>query len=354
MIERRRRTNGEHLGRRLLDRLHQADRLVRIHAFGFLVVWPLLGAAAVAAWTPRLFIGIVAVTFCFNTFGSMLNDIVDLPVDRTNPLRARDPLVRGTISRRQALMLALLQVPLMAAAHWAAGFALWTLAPAVAGLVGMAVYDLWSKTTRMPPVVEASQAAAGALLVVYGALVTGQPLTTGVWPVALSAAAFILFVNAFHGGLRDIENDRRCAQRTTPIWLGCRGVEEGRVHIALAMSLYSATLQGLLIGLAIWVTALTTTDRAWTAAVVAAAAANLLLFVGEHAVRKPAWDVLLRVHVVSAAVPLMLAFAPRLGGPGTMLLFAAYLGPMLIMDRSHLAGSSLMAASQPEQMSPIR
>lgn len=334
--------------------LQDADRLVRFHAFGFLVIWPLLGAAAVSAWTPRIFIGIAAVTLCFNTFGAILNDVVDLPVDRTNPLRARDPLVRGIINRRQALMIAVLQIPLMATAHWAAGFPWWTLTFTAFGLAGMAVYDLWSKTSRLPPAAEASQAAAGFMLVLYGATVTGRPLTGDVWPVALSAAAFILFVNAFHGGLRDIENDWRWDQRTTPIWLGCRAVEGGKVHITVAMSLYSAILQGLLIGLAIWVTA-SAGDEFWTVPVVAAAAVNVILFMCEHTVRKPAWDVLLRVHVVSAAVPLMLAFAPRLGVAGSAWLFATYFVPMLVMDRSHLAaGPVTMGASQARQMSPTR
>jgi 4-hydroxybenzoate polyprenyltransferase len=343
----------DHLGLRVI---REIDRLVRLHAFGFLVIWPLLGAAAVGDWTPRVFCGIAVVTLCFNTFGALLNDVVDLPVDRTNPLRARDLLVRGTISRRQATLLALAQVPLIAAAHWAAGFPAAALGLVAAALLGMAAYDLWSKQLRVPPLIEGSQAAAGTLLTVYGAAVTGHPMAPAVWPVALSAAVFILFVNAFHGGLRDIENDRACGQRTTPIWLGCRGVSNGRVHITPAMSLYSTILQGLLIGLAVQAALGLGHGPGWLALVAAASLGNLAIFLFEHVVRKPAWDLLLRAHVASAALPLMLAFVPRLGPVGAAWLFAMYCVPLLVLDRRHLTerAAATPVESQRLQMSPSR
>jgi 4-hydroxybenzoate polyprenyltransferase len=336
--------------------LRAVDRLVRLHAFGFLVIWPLLGAAAVGDWTPRVFCGLAIVTLCFNTFGALLNDVVDLPVDRTNPLRARDPLVIGTISRRQATLLALAQVPLIAAAHWSAGFPPAALGLVVAALLGMAAYDLWSKRLRVPPLIEISQAVAGTLLTVYGAGVAGHPTAPAVWPVALSAAVFILFVNAFHGGLRDIENDRACGQRTTPIWLGCRGVTNGRVHITPAMSLYSTVLQGVLIGLAIQAAIRLGHGPVWLGIVAAASLGNLAVFVFEHLVRKPAWDLLLRTHVAIAALPLMLAFVPRLGPLGAALLFAMYCVPLLMLDRSHLTDYVAATPAEPQrlQMSPSR
>lgn len=336
--------------------LREADGLVRLHALGFLVIWPLLGAAAAASWTPRLVLGITAVTLFFNTFGAILNDVVDLELDRTNPLRTRGPLVRGAITRLHAVILTLLQLPLIVIAHWTAGFPFRTLGWVAAGLVGMAAYDLWSKKATVPPLIEASQAAAGSLLVLYGASVAGQPFTAELWPVALSAAIFILFVNAFHGGLRDVENDRSRGQRTTPIWLGCRGVVNGKVHIAPAMSVYSASLQGAMVACAVWASIELQNDQVGLALVVLASAVNIVVFVGEHAVRKPAWDVLLRVHVASAAVPLMLTFVPRLGAIGSAVLFSMYFAPMLAMDRSHLVGSAgpTPVENRRMQMSPSR
>ncbi len=322
--------------------LRELDRLVRIHAFGILAVWPLLGAAASGQWTPRIVIGLLAVAFCFNTFGAVLNDVVDVAIDRTNPLRSRDLIVRGAVSQRLALAVALLQLPLIAAAHAAAGFPGSALPIVLAAAAAMAVYDLWSKRVRVPPLIEASQAAAGALLVVYGAAVTEQTVTPLLWPVGLSAPAFILFINAFHGGLRDIENDRACGQRTTPIWLGCRGEIGSRVHISSAMSLYSGVLQGALIAFALWACVLAGSETAGAQSLIALlvvaalALGNIALFAGEHLVLKPAWDTLLRIHVAVAPLPLLLGFMPRLGLRAGALLLAVYFLPMGVLDRSHL------------------
>ncbi len=334
-----------HYTGRLLHGLRTADRLARFHAVGFLAIWPLLGAATSGDWSPRTLAGLLAVTLFFNAFGAILNDVIDLPVDRTNPLRARDLLVSGSVTRGQALALASLQVPFVALAHIVAGFPLPALALAAGGLLGMAAYDLWSKSVAIPPLIEGCQALAGSLLVVYGASISGGPLSPVVVPVALSAAAFILFVNAFHGGLRDVENDRACNQQTTPIWLGCTGVVDGRVHIAPLMTLYSGVLQVALIGLAVWTARLLGAGPWGLAAVVAASLLNAALFWAEHRVAKPAWDVLLRTHVAAAAVPVMLAFSPGLGATGTTLLFAVYATPMLLIERSHLSLASASRAA---------
>lgn len=321
--------------------IHEADGLIRLHAVGFLAVWPLLGAAAVSRWTPRLFLGLLVTAFFFNTFGAVLNDVVDLPVDRTNRLRANTPLVRGVVPRMCALTLGLLQIPLVVVSHLAAGFPIGALPLVLGALASMAVYDLWSKKAPVPPAIEASQAAAGTLLVLYGAAVTGGRATPLVWPTALSAAAFILLVNAFHGGLRDLENDIAHGQRTTPIWLGCGSTVDGR-FISKAMSVYSASLLSVLTVLALWTAAhVEVASEAGRMAVLwvvtACVFVNGMLFVFLHRTDSPAWDVVLRAHVASLPVPLLLAFTPALGVAWSLALFAVYVVPLLALDRSHLS-----------------
>ncbi len=87
----------------LLDLVMAADRLVRLHFLVFtsqLVIFGLAAAtvhgAATPAW-PRL-LGIFAVGLAFHVFAYVFNDVIDLPVDRTQPRRAGDPLVKGEVS----------------------------------------------------------------------------------------------------------------------------------------------------------------------------------------------------------------------------------------------------------------
>jgi 4-hydroxybenzoate polyprenyltransferase len=49
------------------------------------------------------------VTLCFHVYTYTLNDVVDLWVNRINPARRQDLLVRGVLTPRQVLLIALIQ-----------------------------------------------------------------------------------------------------------------------------------------------------------------------------------------------------------------------------------------------------
>jgi 4-hydroxybenzoate polyprenyltransferase len=85
---------------------------IRFAAFGFSVMLPLLGAATVTRHLsiPQT-LGLIVVALNFHGFSFVFNDVIDLPIDRTQALRTQSPLVRGVIRPRQALVFALLQIP---------------------------------------------------------------------------------------------------------------------------------------------------------------------------------------------------------------------------------------------------
>src|SRR5262245_47683820 len=100
------------IARRIQSAIVEVDRWVRIHFVGFSALWPILGAASVKPNLDRSDLAVLlTVTACFHIFGTLLNDAVDLPVDRHQPSRARDPLVRGVLSPVQAVAIAGAMVP---------------------------------------------------------------------------------------------------------------------------------------------------------------------------------------------------------------------------------------------------
>ena len=54
---------------------------------------------------------LMCVAICFNIYGFVLNDVLDVRLDRTEPRRAQCPLVSGTLTRRQAAVLSLVPIP---------------------------------------------------------------------------------------------------------------------------------------------------------------------------------------------------------------------------------------------------
>ena len=347
--------------KRLVASICDLDQLVRLHQLGFVAVWPLLGLASVTAWSPMTVAGLLSVSLFFNTYGVLLDDAVHLDVDKRDPLRAHRWLVRGTFTQRQALFVALLQLPLMVGAHFAAGFAVGALPYLLGAIVGQGLYDLYGKRCHVPPLMEAAEAAAASLLVVYGAAASGSATNSLVWLTAGAGAAFILLVNSFHGSLRDIEVELACNQRTTPIWLGCRGVQDRTVHISSAMSAYAGVWQVALIALSLAVILPSGShDRSLLPVVGAgiAAVGNAVLLVLLHRVRKPAWDVLMRLHVTILMLPIMLAFTPRLGLSKAGIILFVYFAPTLLTahywlnrTRGGVAGSQ--AASPTDTRLPL-
>ncbi len=356
---------GRRWGRRCGQRLVAIDSLVRLHAVGFLALWPLLGAVSVGVeWNWSLVLGIVAICVSFNTLGAVLNDVVDLPVDQTEPLRRHSALVRGAVSRSTALALALFQIPIMVVLHRAFGFDDLFLSLLLTAALAMIVYDLRSKRCLVPPLIEVSEASCGALLVVWGACIGRSEFGVGgisalpeqTWLLALASAVFILFINAVHGGLRDLENDAAHGQRTTPLWLGCRWVGGSR-RISTAFAGYAWSLQSLLVvsGALILNSTATVSVGGWLAwsALAAASAAPCGLLLG---MAGPNWDTMLRVHTLIAPLPVLAAMIPQLGWGRTAMMLAIYFAPILLLRHTHGVLRSLLerASSSPSTAAQSR
>jgi 4-hydroxybenzoate polyprenyltransferase len=224
--------------RRLWHGTLQVDRFIRLHQLFFTAIWLLLGAASVErTLRPAEFIALLGVILAFHVFTYVLNDVIDLPIDRTQPRRQDDPLVRGSIKPRHALFLALAQPVVAASLTWLAGGTVWAYAVLAAGMGLMGVYNLWGKRCAFPPLTDAIQGAAWASLAIYAPLAVGALINPLAWMLAAYVAVFTLLFNGVHGSLRDLRNDFVSGASTTAIFLGARPSDHEvnpRVPAALA------------------------------------------------------------------------------------------------------------------------
>lgn len=220
---------------------------VRLSALGGTLPLPLVGAATSAAKPgPMTAIVVLTMGLGFHVFAYVLNDVVDLPIDRSDPRRRHGPLVRGLVTTTTALavagaafamgLLATLGAPLAALAFVAAG-------------LGLGAYDLFGKRTRHPWLSDVVQGAGWAALVIAGAAVAGPP-TALTFTVAAYVAAFIVQANGVHGAIRDLAVDSALDVPTTARLLGAGiGVDGDRV-IPARVYRYAWALEGLLVALA--------------------------------------------------------------------------------------------------------
>jgi isopentenyl-diphosphate delta-isomerase len=300
----------------LVRAVEALDRFTRIHFFGYTSFWPLLGAASAEPdLRPATLVGILGLSLLFHFYGGVLNDVADLEVDRSQPARCRDPLVRGTVGRSTALAFALGQVPL--------GF-LWTawlsldlrayllLAGAFAA---MAIYDLWSKRSSFPPLVEAAQGLAWICLILYGAQLSGRPPNGLTYLVATYAVAYTLIMNGIHGGLRDIENDYACGVRTTAILLGVRPTGDRGLRVPRPVWVYCFSVQTLLALLGLLPLSRYGAGyggATWWVILALVLLANVLNFGLMRRVlepSRPGWEMVFRFHMFSMLLPLLLSLS---------------------------------------------
>ncbi|MCP4604454.1 MAG: UbiA family prenyltransferase [Proteobacteria bacterium] len=222
----------------------------RFSLFSFSVILPLLGAATVSfQLTGYQILTLVGVTFAFHSFAYVLNDIIDLPIDKHTPSRADYPLVRGQIHSKQALFFVLLQ-PLWAFALtiWQGG-KFWACMVLGASFLFMSIYNLRGKRSSFPPLTDFAQGIAWGMLFLYGAVMTGNRVTHLTLTIFIFEVAFILLVNGVHASIRDLENDSIHGVCTTAIMFGAHSLDNKKLIIPTQLILYAALLYTVLIGL---------------------------------------------------------------------------------------------------------
>jgi 4-hydroxybenzoate polyprenyltransferase len=213
--------------------LADVDRFTRLHYFGFTSMLILLGAAMVRGDPDKTLVGgLLAVGLCFHICSYVLNDVIDLDLDKKQPKRAKDPLVRGAISKEVALALALVQIPLAALLSFLLEASLWACLALGAGFALILVYNVWGKCCPFPPLTDLVQGLGWGSLVWYGALVARPDapidlILERTLPLFVYGTGFILLINGVHGGLRDLRTDRDNGMRTTALFLGARPASEG-------------------------------------------------------------------------------------------------------------------------------
>jgi len=328
------------------------ELLIRFKALGFTLVMPLLGAATASAYpglagnkVPAL----IGAALSYHLFSYILNDVIDLPVDRTEPLRADYPLVKGLIEPWQALGLALVQIPLAGVFTAVAGGSYQAYVILGASFALMAAYNVWGKRSIFPPVTDLIQGLAWGGLTLYGAAATtdSSRFTFHVSPLTVLAvsyvAIFIVMINGIHGSVRDLANDLRCGLRTTAIRLGARSRPGGGIDVTPRLAWYTLALQAILIALPVLALTNNWLDYApWELAVtwvsmlaVALASVGLLAIAARSGSDARTLFVCGSLHLVLSFGALLVLFGFYLDKVLLFVVFAAYVGPLLASGLLH-------------------
>jgi 4-hydroxybenzoate polyprenyltransferase len=258
---------------------------------------------------------LLLVAVAFHVYAFVLNDVIDLPIDRTQPRRLRDPLVRGAIRPSQALALALIQPALAILLTVWLGGGLRELGILAVAFGAMGAYNFWGKRCPAPPVTDFVQGLAWGCLPIYAAYVLGAVPNRLTWMVAAYAVGYTLFMNGVHGGLRDLRNDLGQGAQTTAIFLGARpAAGGGDPYVPRAVAVFTSVTLAYLV--AIDAALLVNNDFGYGPATLAitsvavAALCALSVILMPQVVRPagPAWEMVFRLQMYLVLMSLPVAF----------------------------------------------
>jgi 4-hydroxybenzoate polyprenyltransferase len=311
---------------------------IRFSALGGTLVLALLGAASVSPYpSNRTLLGILGVGLAFHLFAYVTNDVIDLELDRTEPRRVDFPLVIGSITRSQALILAILMVPLaLTLTMWMEGNIIAFIALAASFLLVLA-YNIWGKRAPFPPLTDFIQGLGWGAFVLFGAAMTATSFAPATAVVFVFIVIFIVLANGVHGSLRDLTNDLRCNVRSTAILLGASPSPGGGLKISSALRIYAIVLNVALICLAILLVIVnyyvySRFAWAWTtgSAALLAALSLVTLFAAARSTQNQQktystgmLNLLITMNI------LVVAMVPAMNGPLLILTVAVFILPLL-------------------------
>ncbi|MGB8193155.1 MAG: UbiA prenyltransferase family protein [Chitinophagaceae bacterium] len=189
-------------------------------------------------------LGLLALGITFHLFVGLLNDLVDLPLDRANPARAHYPLVKGTVSPKLVLFIILLQLPLAGLVIYFQLNSVIAYVSIGAAFAGMTIYNVWNKVTRFPIIIDFIQGIGFCMPVIYGAALSGS-VPRVAWIAVIFGVIWMMLLNLL-GGIRDLHCDLAFGVNTTPISLGAKPSGQEQVIPPIARN-YGYALQLLTI-----------------------------------------------------------------------------------------------------------
>jgi 4-hydroxybenzoate polyprenyltransferase len=234
------------------DYLYILYNLIRFGAFGFSALLPLLGALSTNHQLSIIqLILLLLVSLSFHSYAYMLNDIIDLPLDKTQVQRAHFPLVRGVVKPSHAFIYAMLQLPMCIILTTILSGNIYSYAFLGTSFILMSIYDILGKKISCPPITDAAQGSSWGCLLLYGATISSFHATHLTIVLVAYVIVFTLIVNGCQGGIRDLRNDIKAGVKTTAIYFGAE-VNDNRLTISGGLILYTVILQILLILLSLF------------------------------------------------------------------------------------------------------
>lgn len=222
-------------------------RLLRLPGLGGLSVAPVFGAISVGIYDIKTLSLIYLIGVFSAIYGFVLNDYVDVEVDKLSKDLINRPLVKGTISKNIALFICVICVIGAFAIIFLffyknnINFYLGILSIILSAVLG-SIYDLFGKKFFGSDILVA---LSEALLVLFGAFIVLENVTINfiTWIIFILTFNDLLYMNAVDGGLKDIDHDYLKAVKNIALTSGVKVTKNKTLFIPLSFKAFGLGLR---------------------------------------------------------------------------------------------------------------
>jgi 4-hydroxybenzoate polyprenyltransferase len=221
-----------------VDKIKEYARFLRLKALGVSTI-AVIGALSVRGTIEvSQFLILFFIGALYNSLGFVLNDYVDLEIDKGSKELFDRPLVKKTISKKTALSIIILFYVLIISTGILFFHNFLSLLFLSLSLIFGTIYDCYGKKFFGSDV---TLSVSVAFLCLFGAATASTEIRLLTIIIASIYFMHVLFFNIIEGGFKDADNDRKYGAKTTASYLGVTNQPE--VNIPLTFKILTLAIE---------------------------------------------------------------------------------------------------------------
>ena len=230
------------------NKLLEYLRLFRFHSVSSEVIILLVGALIMGQRDLFLLFIIFLIGIFAHIWGYILNDYADVEVDKKSSYLQKKPLVSGSISKKNALLVAIIAAIITFALTIIFFPSIYSILLLSLATILTIIYDFFGK--KIPHFSDSIVAGALFFFCLFGASTVSNDFTYVLYIVCLLFFVDIIFINGIEGGLKDVDHDSLAGAKTLAIITGVR-VNGENLSITRKFSTIAYSLMAIFIGMII-------------------------------------------------------------------------------------------------------
>jgi len=224
-------------------------RLCRMQITGLIASLSVIGAVLMGQRDPFLLFIVFLIGVMYQVFLYVLNEYIDIEVDKQSSDLQRKPLVSGVIPEFHALIIVTISIVLAYLLTIIYFFNIFTILVLSCAIILGIVYDCFGK--KLPGLGDFVMAGSLSFAFLFGASTLAVQFTMVVLLIALIFFFFTVYANAVEGGLKDVDHDYLGGAKTLATVMGVK-VKENQLIIPKRFQLFSWILEIISIALIIY------------------------------------------------------------------------------------------------------